>query len=54
MTNAKNYFDKEKFDLLFPVIQDSLDPVIPDGSEIQQQKVFPVIPGDIDSVYLIT
>ena len=53
MTNAKNYFDKEKFDLLFPVIQDSLDPVIPDGSEIQQQKVFPVIPGDIDSVYLI-
>ncbi|MCB0726483.1 MAG: penicillin acylase family protein [Ignavibacteriae bacterium] len=52
MTNAKNYFDKERFDLLFPIIQDSLDPVIPDGTQIEKQGVFPVIPGDVDSVYL--
>lgn len=53
MTNAKNYFDKERFDLLFPIIQDSLDPVIPEGAETEKQKVFPVIPPNVDSVYLL-
>ncbi|MEZ4691234.1 MAG: hypothetical protein R3A12_14155 [Ignavibacteria bacterium] len=53
MTNAKNYFDKERFDLLFPIIQDSLDPVIPDGTQIEKAgSISPVIPGDVDSVYL--
>ncbi|HRF27718.1 MAG TPA: penicillin acylase family protein, partial [Ferruginibacter sp.] len=32
MTNAKNVFSKEEFDLLFPPIQDSLDPIIPKGT----------------------
>lgn len=51
MTNMKNYFSKEDFDLLFPQIQDSLDPVIPKGSTFPPQKIKPVKPANFDSSY---
>lgn len=52
MTNALKFFGKEEFDKLFPVYQDSLDPIIPKGTPFAVQKVFPVKPAGADSVYL--
>lgn len=52
LTNAKNYFSADDFTKLFPAIQDSLDPIIPKGTIFEKQKVFPVTPANIDSVYL--
>ena len=52
MTNAKNYFSSEDFSILFPSIQDSLDPIIPKGTIFDQQKNFPVAPAGADSGYL--
>jgi penicillin amidase len=54
MTNAKSYFSKEDFDILFPAIQDSLDPIIPKGTAFEKQKVFPVAPAAVDSIYFNT
>jgi penicillin amidase len=51
MTNAKSFFSADDFAKLFPVIQDSLDPIIPKGAVLDTQKVFPVAPGNADSVY---
>ncbi len=51
MTNAKKYFSKEDFALLYPVMQDSLDPIIPKGTVFQLPKVNPVIPANADSLY---
>ncbi len=52
MTNAKSFFSKADFDLLYPTIQDSLDPIIPRGTAFSKQTVFPIAPKNVDSVYL--
>ena len=52
MTNAKSYFSADDFIKLFPAIQDSLDPIIPKGTIFDKQKIFPVAPANVDSVYL--
>ncbi len=52
MTNAKSYFSAADFVKLFPAIQDSLDPIIPKGTIFDKQKIFPVAPANVDSVYL--
>jgi len=52
LTNAKSYFGAEDFAKLFPLLQDSLDPIIPRGTVFEKQKVFPVAPVNADSVYL--
>lgn len=51
MTNAKNYFTKADFDQLFPIFQDSLDPIIPKGTVFAYPKVIPVVPAFADSIY---
>ena len=51
LTNAKSYFSADDFINLFPAIQDSLDPIIPKGTIFEKQKVFPVAPSNVDSVY---
>lgn len=51
MTNAKSYFNKNDFDKLFPVHQDSVDPVIPKGTAVIEPKVHPVTPAFADSLY---
>ena len=51
MTNAKSYFSAEDFLKLFPAIQDSLDPIIPKGTVFEKQKIFPVAPANVDSLY---
>lgn len=52
MTNAKSFFTAEDFSKLFPEIQDSLDPVIPIGTDYNVQKIFPLAPANADSIYL--
>jgi penicillin G amidase len=51
MTNAKSFFSPEDFAKLFPAVQDSLDPIIPKGTVFEKQKVFPVAPANVDSLY---
>jgi len=51
MTNAKSFFSPEDFDKLFPLVQDSLDPIIPKGTVFDSAKVKPVAPANVDSVY---
>ncbi len=51
MTNAKSYFSKEDFDLLYPLKQDSLDPIIPKGTIFQSPKVIVKQPAEVDSLY---
>jgi len=51
LTNAKGYFSAADFSLLFPDIQDSLDPIIPKGTIFENQKIFPTLPAAADSVY---
>ena len=51
MTNAKNYFSKTDFDLLYPSRQDSLDPVIPKGTVYPEPAIKPAPPATADSLY---
>lgn len=51
MTNAHQYFSKEDFDLLYPLRQDSLDPIIPKGTVWKEPAVKPVQPAIADSLY---
>lgn len=52
MTEARNFFSKEQFDLLFPAIQDSLDPIIPKGTLFLPPSVGINQPINADSLYL--
>jgi len=51
MTNAKSFFSPEDFDKLFPLVQDSLDPIIPKGTVFDSAKVKPIAPANVDSIY---
>lgn len=51
MTNAKQFFSKEDFDLLYPVIQDSLDPIIPKGTTFAPPGILTQKPATADSLY---
>lgn len=52
MTNAKQFFSKTDFDLLYPLVQDSLDPIIPKGTVYVAAAMKPVAPANVDSMYL--
>ena len=52
MTNAKQFFSKADFDLLYPLVQDSLDPIIPKGTIYAAPAMKPVAPKNVDSMYL--
>ncbi|GAC1593521.1 MAG: hypothetical protein NVS3B19_15730 [Ginsengibacter sp.] len=51
MTNAKSFFSKADFDLLYPTKIDSLDPIIPKGTTYAAPKIVPEIPASADSLY---
>ncbi|MBL0358463.1 MAG: penicillin acylase family protein [Chitinophagaceae bacterium] len=51
MTNAKSYFNKEDFDLLYPSKQDSADPIIPKETVYAAPKVTVTKPAAADSLY---
>ena len=52
MTNAKAFFTKEQFALLYPEVQDSVDPVIPKGTSFLPPHFRPKLPATVDSLYL--
>ena len=52
MTNAQHYFSKEDFDLLYPALQDSLDPIIPKETIYAPPAIRPIAPPNVDSLYL--
>ena len=51
MTNAKSFFSPKDFELLYPIIQDSLDPIIPKGTKYGISKIQLKIPLSADSIY---
>ena len=51
MTNARSFFSKEDFAKLYPLRQDSLDPIIPKGTVFRQPSIIPQVPSDADSLY---
>lgn len=51
MTNAKNYFSSADFNKLFPIIPDSLDPIIPKATFFVKPKLELHIPATADSLY---
>ncbi|MBC7826258.1 MAG: penicillin acylase family protein [Chitinophagaceae bacterium] len=50
-TNAKAVFSKADFGKLYPIRQDSLDPVIPRGTYFDFPAVMPLTPSTADSLY---
>jgi penicillin G amidase len=51
MTNAKSYFSKQDFEKIYPSMPDSLDPVIPRGTQFPTPKIVVIPPVDADSAY---
>ena len=51
MTNAKHFFSAKDFELLYPSIQDSLDPIIPKGTAFAPAAIKPIAPKNVDSAY---
>lgn len=52
MTNAKNIFSMADIEKLYPITQDSLDPIIPKGTVFSRSGIKVVKPAAADSQYL--
>ena len=52
MTNAKEYLGFDSFDQLFPNMQDSLDPILPQSTVYGKPSIIPIKPTNSDSIYL--
>ena len=50
-TNAKSFFSKEDYNKLYPLLQHSLDPVIPKGTVFPNASVASAMPATADSLY---
>lgn len=51
MTNAKAIFSSGDFDKIYPVIMDSLDPIVPKGTAFEKPGIELKIPASADSLY---
>ncbi|MEX0635626.1 MAG: penicillin acylase family protein, partial [Ferruginibacter sp.] len=51
LTNARQFFKPEDFLKLYPIIQDSLDPIIPKGTLFTEPAKKPIKPTSADSLY---
>jgi penicillin amidase len=51
MTNAKSFFSRDDFNKLFPLVQDSLSPIIPRGTIFPKPSIQPTAPASADSLY---
>jgi penicillin amidase len=51
MTNAQSYFSPADFNLLYPVLQDSADPIIPKGTLFGVSSLSLNTPASADSLY---
>ncbi|MBY0478575.1 MAG: penicillin acylase family protein [Chitinophagaceae bacterium] len=52
LTALKKVFNDEQMQILFPQLQDSLDPIVPKGTKFEKAAFNPVAPAQADSVYL--
>ncbi len=52
LTNTRDYLGYDLFQKLYPNQQDSLDPIIPKGTEFAKASIKPVKPGSADTSYL--
>ncbi|MDQ2863686.1 MAG: penicillin acylase family protein [Bacteroidota bacterium] len=50
-TNAKSVFSSGDFDKLYPIIMDSLDPIVPKGTMFPKPGIEVKIPATADSLY---
>jgi penicillin G amidase len=50
-TNVRNVLSREDFEILYPLMQDSLDPIVPRGTTFVAPAVRPVMPVTSDSMY---
>ena len=50
-TNAKSVFSSADFDKIYPVIMDSLDPIVPKGTVFPKPGIDLKIPATADSLY---
>jgi penicillin amidase len=57
MTNARSLFSASDFELLYPTVQDSVDPIVPKGTVLYDLVDTPAIrvriPAHADSVYMM-
>lgn len=51
LTNAKSVFTSADFDKIYPVVMDSLDPIVPKGTVFAKPGVEVKIPANADSLY---
>lgn len=51
-TAARNAFSKVIFDKLYPLVQDSADPVVVKGTVFDRPAIKPMPPSTVDSLYL--
>jgi penicillin G amidase len=53
-TNVRNVLSKQDFEELYPIMQDSLDPIVPKGAAFYKQPaVRPKMPVNSDSLYFL-
>jgi penicillin amidase len=50
-TNAKSIFSSADFDKIYPIVMDSLDPIVPKGTEFPKPGIEVKIPATADSLY---
>ncbi|MEO9003271.1 MAG: penicillin acylase family protein, partial [Ginsengibacter sp.] len=51
MTNAKSIFSSADFDKIYPIVMDSLDPIVPKGTLFPPPGIQLQIPSSADSLY---
>ncbi len=51
MTNAKSVFSSADFDKIYPIVMDSLDPIVPKGTVFSPPAIEVKIPATADSLY---
>jgi len=51
MTNAKNVFSTIDIEKIYPLISDSVDPIVPRGTVYEVPSISPVVPASADSLY---
>jgi penicillin amidase len=51
MTNAKSVFSAADFDKIYPIVMDSLDPIVPKDSVFPRPAIQVKIPASADSLY---
>lgn len=51
MTNAKSIFSSADFDKIYPIVMDSLDPIVPKGTVFPPPAIHVKIPATADSLY---